>query len=224
MNGINFKDVQLGPALLRLLPQRAVWWESARCLFVSDLHLGKESTFRRRGSAVPDLTQADLERLQELIQITRCRTLWILGDFFHGRLSEDVPVRQTFASWRNGHPNLEVNLVRGNHDLHAGDPPSEWNIDCVTEPFQLDGIALRHHPDFSVGKPTLAGHLHPKFRIKALGDELRLPGFLLRDQCLVLPSFASFIDHGLIKAKHTDQLFPIAEDHVFQYEPNIQVR
>ena len=38
------------------------------------------------------------------------------------------------ARWRALRAELEIMLVRGNHDRHAGDPPDDLRINCVNAP------------------------------------------------------------------------------------------
>ena len=62
-------------------------------------------------------------------------------------------------------PNLEIHLVRGNHDLQSGDP---WPELRITAPGSMDefDFDLRHLPVEGEQRPFLAGHLHPGFSLK----------------------------------------------------------
>jgi metallophosphoesterase superfamily enzyme len=111
-------------------------------------------------------------------------------------------------------------LVRGNHDRHAGDPPDGWNLKCVDAPTQSGRLTLTHHPLFDEALPSLAGHLHPKFRMRTRSEDLKCPCFLIRQQTLVLPAFGHFIDHGTIKPEPGDQIFLVAAHEVIPVTPN----
>src|SRR5688572_30053218 len=118
---------------LSLLPERALWWERQRTLFIADPHFGKASAFRAAGIAVPELSHdADLVRLDDVLSATAAARLVILGDFFHAKAGRTDATLTALAAWRNRHMKLEVILVPGNHDRHAGAPPDEWRISCVS--------------------------------------------------------------------------------------------
>ena len=108
-----------------LLPERALFWPRAGTLVVADLHWGKGATFRAAGIPIPvGTTSDDLARLDGALLRTGARRLVVLGDLFHARAGRIAT--HTLAElrrWRGAAPELEILLVRGNHDRHAGDPP-----------------------------------------------------------------------------------------------------
>ena len=197
------------------MPDYAVWSPVTHTVFVADLHFGKEASFRVKGIPIPDVISQDLKRLDRLIQETRCQQLIILGDLLHSRSGRSSQLFERIACWRRNHQQVRMTLIRGNHDRHAGKPPENWGIICEEEPFEFHGLQLFHHPPFDDSLPSLAGHLHPKFRLEGQGERLDLPGFLLRDQTLVLPAFSTFIDHGLIPPLQDDRFYVIADQEVF---------
>lgn len=50
---------------LLMLPERALYWREQRVLFVADLHLGKDATFRQAGLPVPPLVLAIVYRVYQ---------------------------------------------------------------------------------------------------------------------------------------------------------------
>lgn len=182
---------------LWLLPGRAVWWPAAGALFVADLHFGKAAAFRRAGQAVPRGTTADnLARLDALLHDTGAQHLIFLGDLLHARSGRSDALWQALGEWRAAHGALRMTLVRGNHDLHAGDPPAALGVELVDEPWApLPGAPLLgcHHPQRVAGALVLAGHLHPTVRVGGVGrDSLRLPCFVHAAGALLLPAFGAF--------------------------------
>ena len=208
--------IDFGDHQFHLLPERALWCASEGALFVADLHVGKEASFRAAGLPVPDVFGRDLARLSVLIGHLSPVRLYILGDLLHDRTAHTPAVVRIFAKWRITVAELEINLVRGNHDRRAGDPPAEWRINCLSEPASLGPLQLRHTPQFDDSHHTLAGHLHPKFRLCHGPDQLRLPCFLHRRNTLVLPAFADFIDHAVIVKKPNDTIYIVADSEVVQ--------
>ena len=205
-----------------LLPQRALHWPAQRTLIIADAHFGKAAAFRHHGVPVPDgTTQADLDRLSRLLDATRSRRLIILGDFFHARAGCDDPTMQAITQWRIEHSRLDVILVRGNHDLNAGDPPPDWNFQCVAEPFDLDGVTLVHNPDHSslqsLDRPALAGHVHPCAVLRdSHGSGLRSTCFHFRAMIAVLPAFGSFTGAHPISPRRGERVFAIGPDCVLE--------
>ena len=150
---------------ITLLPERAMYWPRAETLFVADTHWGKAATFRAAGVWVPHgTTAADLERLSILVERTAARRLAVLGDFFHAREGLAPETLGAMARWRATRPALEILVVRGNHDLGAGDPPAAWNIHCVDPPHALGPFVLEN-----ASKPG------PLVRVPS-GDAARLCG------------------------------------------------
>lgn len=186
-----------GGTPLWLLPQRAVWWPTARTAFVADVHFGKAATFRRAGQPVPHGTTADnLARLDAVLAATGAQHLVFLGDFLHARSGADEPLWNQLLPWRERHAGIRMTLVRGNHDLHAGDPPPALSIALVDEPWQpVEGaeVLACHHPQSVAGATVLAGHLHPTATLYGLArDSVRLPCFAWTPGLVVLPAFGAF--------------------------------
>lgn len=100
--------VQLGPAALVLLADRAVFWPAQSLLLIADLHLGKGDVFRRHGIAVPrGGTSQDLARLDRLLAMTVARRLLLLGDVVHGPINT-AHWQEQWLAWRKRHAGLSV--------------------------------------------------------------------------------------------------------------------
>lgn len=214
-------SVGYGGESLVLLPARAVWWPAQRTIFIADTHFGKEATFRAAAIPVPDQTTELLQRISSIISATSAVRLMILGDLIHARRGRCSATFQLIAEWRQANRStLEVLLVRGNHDLAAGDPPQDWHIRCVSDPESLGPFALTHIPPASAAafeNPVLAGHLHPVVRLSGPArDSLRLPCFLLRPHVLVLPAFSDFVDGKVTQVEQEDRVFAVAEQQVLE--------
>lgn len=192
-----------------LLAERALVWPDRHMLCVADLHFGKAAAFRALGQPVPSGTTADnLRRLDALLAVWPTRRLVFLGDFLHARGARTPEVLAQLQAWRARHPQLACTLVRGNHDRHAGDPPSQLGIDAVDEPWLLHPLALRHHPVAMPGHHVLAGHEHPVFRLQGRGrQQLRLPCFHHTRAMTVLPSFGDFTGGMPVATGPDSQLF-----------------
>jgi len=201
---------------LSLLPERAVWWERKRTLFIADPHFGKASAFRAAGIAVPELAHdADLARLDSILSATASAKLVILGDFFHARAGRTEATLAALAAWRQRHAKLEVTLVPGNHDRHAGAPPGEWHIDCVSNPWALPPFHCCHEPAEIPKSFVLAGHLHPSFHLhERIGSGVSGACFHFSARVAVLPAFGSFTGTHRVTPAHHDRIFVAGPDEI----------
>jgi uncharacterized protein len=209
-------DIELCSERLVLLVERALYWPRAETLFVADIHLGKAAAFRASSIAVPEGTMGDdLARLSRALSRTDARRLVLLGDLLHARKGRAESILASIAAWRAEHRELEILLVRGNHDLHAGDPPPEWNITCTDAPVLMPPFVLQHEPVASGEGYTLSGHLHPGVRLTGSArQEIALPCFWFGRRIGVLPAFSAFTGLALVRPVTGDQVFVVVDDEV----------
>jgi uncharacterized protein len=197
-----------------LLPERALHWPRGATLFVADVHLGKAASLRAGGVPVPrGATATDLDRLDALLQRTGSRRLVVLGDFIHAAQGRVPALDAAVTAWRARHPGLDLQLVRGNHDRHAGDPPPAWRVTVVAAPHLFaDGpFVLHHEPAIPPAGYALCGHVHPGVRLNgAAGDSLRLPCFVLGPRSALLPAFGRLTGLALVSPRAGDTLVAIA--------------
>ncbi len=210
-------SLTVGGHELRLHPERAIELPHARTLVVADLHWGKATALRALGVPVPPGgTSDDLRRLDQVLARTGAERLLVLGDLGHSRHAWDTRVLSPVRAWRARWPGLAVTLVRGNHDLHAGDPPPALAILAVPAPHRDGGITFAHEPhDRDAHGLSLVGHLHPSVRLAARGRQrLRLPCFVVAPSYVVLPAFSSFTGSGAWVPAPGEQAYPIADGEV----------
>lgn len=188
-------------------------------MIVADLHFGKTGHFRKAGIGVPQtIYKEDLQRLIALIQFFNPGQLIVVGDMFHSR--ENIE-HDLFEKWRKDLLSLEVNLVKGNHDILQ----DQW--------YENAGITLHHHQliikdfvflhDYSHYRPdehkrySFCGHIHPGVRLSGIAKQgLRLPCFHFEKNTCTLPAFSRFTGVSGIKRKSGDKVFAIAEDMVLE--------
>jgi len=210
-------SVILGRESLELLPEGATWWPSRSALMVADLHLGKAGVFRRAGLAIPEGdTRATLERLTALIRQHRPSRVYLLGDIVHASPARDPALRQAISDWRAGHAAVTMVAVLGNHDRQI--TALRRCFDWQPEPFEAGGLWLHHHPPGAASPqgPWLAGHWHPVVKLRAGGDQLRLPAFVMpSDQGLILPAFGGLTGGHPVAPRPGQRRYPCSGQRVF---------
>ncbi len=167
----------------------ALYWPARSALIVADLHLEKASWFAARGQMLPPYdSQATLDRLAALIEASKAKEVWCLGDNFH---DEDGPWRMNAkASDLLGQLTQTCDWfwITGNHDetlpAHIGG--------AIREEAEVDGLILRHHGAMGEVRPELSGHFHPKIRVSARGRGVIRACFVRGASKLIFPSFGAF--------------------------------
>jgi len=204
---------------LVVLPQRALLWPEEKTLLITDPHFGKAATFRSAGIPIPVGTTADdLQRLDDVLFIAGdAERLIILGDFFHHKTGRSEQTMAMLGEWCARHRGLEMLLVRGNHDTHAGDPPADWGIRVVDGPLREGPFLFCHEPCAHPGGFVLGGHIHPGVSLRdPSGSTLRLPCFLFGETVGMLPAFGSFTGLATVRTYPGDLVFALTDHEVFQ--------
>ena len=209
------------------LAARALWWPRRRTLCVADLHLGKAAAFRDAGVPVPEsTTDATLARLADLVERHDATRLVILGDLLHARSGRSPAVIEAVDSWRARHADLDIFLVRGNHDARAGDPPDSWRIRVCDEPCRDEGdaaVCFAHYPEAAAcveaGRHVLCGHVHPAVLLSSPGRDLRTPCFWFRPRVSVLPAFGSFTGTKVVLPSRGDRVLAVGRGEIAEVTP-----
>lgn len=207
--------------LLEPLSDHGLYVPTWDALLVADLHLGKETTFRRHGVAVPEgATRATLERLAKMVREQRPSEVWILGDLFHARSSLSAAVVQQFEAFLAAHSAVRFRLVRGNHDLHYQSWPQSWKLETIAPPVMINRVALAHYPGErpAEAEMLICGHLHPAVRLRAeAGLEGRQACFALQPSGdLVLPALGRFTGTALLKRQDVRRVWLPLGDRVME--------
>jgi len=203
-----------------LLPEKAAYWPEQKTLLIADAHFGKAAAYRALGQPVPrGTTGANLQKLDRLLAAHDCQQIIFLGDFLHGPGS-GAATRKALLAWRQRHPELDCILVRGNHDVRAGDPAAELRIQVVGEPWVLGPFALCHAPARHPTHHVIAGHVHPAYRLSGRARQsLTLPCFSSGEAMTLLPSFGGFTGGYVIDCTEGEQVFVTDEEYVWHVPP-----
>jgi uncharacterized protein len=216
---------------LWLSPERLIFWENKKALILSDLHFGKTGHFRKSGIAVPpDIYKEDLQRLVSQIQHFQPEKLIIVGDFFHSHLNKEL---ELFQKWRADLGHLEINLIKGNHDILHDEWYASSNIKLMGEeltlaPFlfvhDINAITERISVDSqqSTNQPInyyFSGHMHPGIRVSGVGKQfLSFPCFYFNKDYAVLPAFSRFTGLAMINPQKEENIFAIVKNKIVQLQ------
>ncbi len=163
----------------------------------------------------------DLQRLFNLLQFYKPEQLIVVGDFFHSRTNKE---HLLFEKWRNDFTQLEILLVKGNHDILHKDWYIQTKINVFdANPLRINTFAFTHdcadiekHTDHADAY-FLTGHLHPGISIRGKSRQhLSFPCFYFNDAFGVLPAFSKFSGLALISKKKTDHVFAIVNGELVE--------
>ena len=119
---------------------------------------------------------------------------------------------------------LEILLVRGNHDVLHSDWYRQVKIDVYAdEPLRINALAFIHDYTHIERFPQHAdayfftGHLHPGIHFRGKSRQsLSFPCFYFSWQFAILPAFSKFSGLALVARKKTDHVFAIIKDDLVE--------
>jgi uncharacterized protein len=163
----------------------ALFHQQQRWLAVADLHFGFELSQRVAGSLFPLWGMRTIKvRLEQLVNDYRPRQLILLGDLVHdkaGAAALAVLVQELQRL-------TEVVLIAGNHDRQISKQLG------VLEVWRTDGFCFHHghcEMDTPANEVQVIGHHHPAQIVRdGAGLRLKLPAFVQRDHCWIMPAFS----------------------------------
>jgi len=200
-----------------LTPEKAIFWEEEQTLIVADLHIGKVGHFRKAGIAVPKLMeQEELARLSDLIREYKPCQLIFLGDLFHSEYNNDWNWLQL---WRELFPDINMILVKGNHDILHSDYYKQAEFEVYPELHLGPFLLVHDKKDYDKSSPEngyiLSGHIHPAVRLKGKARQsVLLSCYYFGEKAAVLPAFGKFTGKCCLRITEADTVFGILNDRV----------
>jgi DNA ligase-associated metallophosphoesterase len=200
--------------------ERCLYWEEQGTLIVADLHLGKTGHFRKSGIAVPQsVYKADLQRLMAMLYFYKADRLIIVGDFTHSSLNKEM---ELFLKWRQDFSLLQIDLVRGNHDILSDNWYSSANVLLHDVELTVNGFLFRHETRKKqqlADNPryTFTGHVHPGIVLRGAGRQaLRFPCYYFgKDHC-ILPAFSRFTGTYSVRAEKGETVYAITPAEIIK--------
>ncbi len=196
---------------LILLPQKAIFWQEASFLILSDLHLGKAGHFRKAGIPISGkVHEDDLRCLQQLVDTYQPKLVLLLGDLFHSEINLEW---NDFRLFLQNNADQSFVLVKGNHDILPEDAYPEDNLKVHEEAWRCPPFYFSHHPQTTVpeGLYNLAGHIHPGYRLSGRAGQGigKLPCFHFAEKGALLPAFGKFTGCVHVPKRQGNQVFLI---------------
>nr|MBA2250316.1 metallophosphoesterase [Chitinophagaceae bacterium] len=165
-----------------------------------------------------NIFKEDLQRLFALIQYFKPEQLLFVGDLFHSHQNKEL---ELFLKWRNDMPGLQMQLIRGNHDILPKKFYKDARIDISEQALSVENFCFTHdinsHCKAANTKNvfTFSGHVHPGIRFSGMGKQaLYFPCFYFTKKYAILPAFSRFTGLAKIKPKESDKVFVIVENSV----------
>lgn len=172
-------------------PSGALFWPAERLLVVSDLHFEKGTAMAARGHGLlpPYDTMETLTRIERLLQRFTPRRLICLGDSFHDMRAADRLSAKELARIKTISAAQDTIWIEGNHDPH---PPTEVGGTVASE-IAIGPLVFRHLPtDGRRAQGEIAGHLHPKARIRRRDRSVSARCFATDGARAIMPAFGAY--------------------------------
>lgn len=210
MTSITKRDIEI-----EIDKERALYFPFYELLVISDIHLGKSAHFRKEGIQIPKtVSDTDISRLTSLIDKYQPKTLLVTGDMFHHDINLDI---DDFKQWRNTNVNLEIILVKGNHDRLGNSIYQQLNIKLHDKCYEVGDFCFTHKKEDGSknGKYIVSGHIHPGVLLKGRAKQyLKFPCFFFQENHALLPAFSLFTGLFLVQPDKTDDVFVITPNKV----------
>ena len=168
----------------------------------------------------PSVYKEDLQRLVSQLQFFKPRQLIVVGDMFHSVANKEL---DWFKKWREDFPELDIQLVMGNHDILKRQWYIEAGINIIYQQLAILDFTFVH--DISAAAPSrlpvsnylFSGHIHPGIRVSGAGKQtLHFPCFYFTPAFCVLPAFGRFTGLATIKPAKEDNVFAIVNQSIIQ--------
>lgn len=206
-----------------LTPEKAVIIEDSAV--IADLHLGFENVLQNKGVAIPRIQVREIvKNVKKIVDKYNLNQIIVAGDLKH-EFSKNLPyewedIREFIESL-----DVELEVVRGNHDNFLATILAEYNIELKEYVRIGDYYVIHGHRDAEYER-LIMGHEHPAIKVRIRGATYTFPCYLLVDNTkIVLPAFSplmrgsdvlqnSYLSPILRKAKKIE-VFAIEEEVVY---------
>ena len=201
------------------MPEKSLYFPDDKILVIADLHIGKLGYFRKKGVPLPlSGSKTTLLKLEQLLKTIMPDKVLFLGDLFH--TGEEILWQEFLQTIEKTGITARCTLIRGNHDKFTDSMYHSAGIE-LRAAWQWGNFFFTHEPLDTVeeGWLNIAGHIHPKVKIKGNGKQiLQLPCFLFSGRTILLPAFGHFTGGKTMTPRKGDVVYAIANTTVFHFE------
>jgi hypothetical protein len=162
----------------------SLFLKKEKILIISDVHLGIEEEYQKKGVLIPKFHLKDLiKHFEYIFSNVKPRTILITGDLKHefgGISTQEWRDLLRFFDYLSKHCD-KIIMLKGNHDPFLGPIAKKRNLEVVKE-FSVGNI-LFIHGDYEPSlnqkiKTIIMGHEHPAITIKEKTKSERFKCFL----------------------------------------------
>jgi putative SbcD/Mre11-related phosphoesterase len=177
--------------VFRLTPEKALI--AGKTAVIADLHLGIENAMQNAGIAIPRMQIADIiSRTKQIVDCYEVERLIIAGDLKH-EFSGNLPYEWDDVRAFLDSIDVEISVVRGNHDNFLSTILSEYSIELKEYEKVGEYYVFHGHKDFGFERAIIA-HEHPAIKFRRRGAIYSFPCFLVVDETkFVLPAFSPLV-------------------------------
>ncbi len=206
-------QINLQNETVEITAERTLWLARKKTLFLSDVHLGKATHFRKAGMYISGKTgHKDLDRIAFQLRHYQPDRIVFLGDLFHSEYNQEW---EAFIDLRNHFKAVEFILVEGNHDIMDRKFYERANVTLIAEGYIEGGWEWRHHPSDEPGGFQICGHIHPGIRLRGKGRQsITLPCFVHEPHRFIFPAFGRLTGKMTYTAPEGSTYYPIAGSEV----------
>lgn len=203
---------------VEITAERTLWFKRKRTLFLSDVHLGKATHFRKAGMYISGKTGfKDLDRIAYQLRHYMPKRVVFLGDLFHSEYNQEW---EAFIDLRHHFKEIEFILVEGNHDIMDLKFYERAGVKVVAEGYVEDGWEWRHHPSEKPDGFQICGHVHPGVRIRGKGRQtLTLPCFVYEPNRFIFPAFGRLTGKVRYDGQTRSRYFAIVGSEILEVKP-----
>ncbi|MEM7550471.1 MAG: ligase-associated DNA damage response endonuclease PdeM [Bacteroidota bacterium] len=214
---MNVQTIKIRGELLELNSDKTIFWRKREVLFISDLHFGKATHFRKAGIQLPSQAiQKQMDQLAKTLESYNPKSVYFLGDLFHSRHNSEW---ELFCDLLNEFPDIDFNLIAGNHDILSYWDYDRANLKVYKETLNITPFLLSHHPieNYDGEDYLICGHVHPGVRMKGKGlQSIKLPCFYFHENHSIMPAYGQLTGLYMLRPKKNDQVYVIANDKVLR--------
>ena len=127
-----------------------------------------------------------------------------------------------FLKWRKDIGNVEIHLIKGNHDILKNEWYKNAAIEIHKKQLSIRNFSFTHDINECEAKKEdycFSGHIHPSVVMRGIAKQtISLPCFYFAKNYAVLPAFGKFTGTFPIKPTAEESVFALVENKVMKLQ------